>query len=70
MNKYVGKYRIILIETKNDTNKDYVKALYKLPKYKEQFDKLATVIIPSYSNKFSISFILNIDLINLQVGQY
>jgi hypothetical protein len=55
MNKYIGKYRIILIETTNDTNKNYMKALDKLPKYKEQFDKLGTIIIPAYSNKFSIS---------------
>jgi hypothetical protein len=55
MNKYIGKYRIILIETKNDTNDDYLKALDKLPKYKEEFDKLGTIIIPAYSNKFSIS---------------
>jgi hypothetical protein len=34
MDKYIGKYRIILIETKNDTNEGYMKALDKLPKYR------------------------------------
>ena len=55
MDEYIGKYRIILIETKNDTNEGYMKALDKLPKYRKQFDKLGTIIIPAYSNKFSIS---------------
>ena len=55
MDKYIGKYRIILIQTKDDKNTDYVKAMNKLPKYKEQFDKLSTVIIVGYSDKFSIS---------------
>ena len=55
MNKYIQKYRIILIETTNDKNDDYVKAMNKLPKYRAEFDKLSTVIIPAYSNKFSIS---------------
>ena len=55
MNKYIQKYRIILIETTNDKNDDYVKAMNKLPKYRAELDKLSTVIIPAYSNKFSIS---------------
>ena len=55
MNKYIEKYRIILIETTNDKNDDYVKAMNKLPKYRAELDKLSTVIIPAYSNKFSIS---------------
>ncbi len=55
MDKYIGKYRIIVIQTKDDKNADYVKAMNKLPKYKKQFDKLATIIIVSYSDRFSIS---------------
>ena len=55
MNKYIEKYRIILIETTDDKNRDFVNAMNKLPKYKIQFDKLSTIIIPTYSNTFSIS---------------
>lgn len=55
MNKYIQKYRIILIETSSDKNDDYVKAMNKLPKYRAELDKLSTVIIQAYSNKFSIS---------------
>ena len=54
MNKYIGKYRLIIINTPNKLNKDYKEAIREIEKYKKSFDILSTKIKLNLSDKFSI----------------
>ena len=54
MDKYQGKYRLIIIETPDKTNKHYIMAKKELLNYKKEFDKLSTLIKYKISDKFYI----------------
>ncbi len=56
--KYIGKYRIIYIQTDNKNNADYLKFIEKYNKYKKYFDNLNTIIKKKLdSSKFKIILI-------------
>lgn len=57
--KYIGKYRLILIETP-ENNKDYTKARKDLERYKKELDSLGTIVKKKKSDKFMI-YLIGID---------
>jgi hypothetical protein len=44
MEKYIGKYRLIIIETPDKNNNMYKKAIEQYEKYKRDFDILSTIV--------------------------
>ena len=54
MNKYIGKYRVIVIEKPKENNKYYNDAITRLNKYKKKFDMLSTVVKVNDGKKFTI----------------
>ena len=54
MDKYLGKYRILFIETPSNSDANYSKMMSEFDNYRKQFDALSTMIIKKTSDKFNI----------------